>query len=252
LAEIHSVSDLDTALFPLPSVIMKSDDLTNLEQELERRGLAPSVRAAMRNAKIAVVDDHVDDLEGMLDGLRREGFSNLVKIPELESVNELLSAGYDLVILDLVGVARAVTEADGVGVLAAIKRASPATAVLVVSGNAISPALAADLRQADLIRTKPVLPGDLAADAETLLRVRTDQYWAGFAILKELNRLEPELRERLGWKARIALWWNSMRLARQLANQDPGVIQRLIKISDAVSRLGAIAVRITSVTNAIR
>ncbi|HEV2146117.1 MAG TPA: hypothetical protein VGR37_01735 [Longimicrobiaceae bacterium] len=231
---------------------MKADDLANLEQELVRRGLAPAVRMGIRNAKIAVIDDRIEDLRSILDGLRREGFSNLVEIPEVKSVNELLTAGYDLVILDLVGVAQSVTEADGVGVLAALKSSSPATAVLVVSGNAISPALAEGLRQADLIRTKPVLPADLAADVETLLKVKNDQFWAGLAVLREINRLEPEFRERLGWKERAMLWWNSMRLARQLANRDPSVIQRLIKISDTVSRLGAVAVRITSITSAVR
>lgn len=231
---------------------MKTEDLTNLEQELAQRGLLASVRAEIRKAKIAVIDDRVEDLKGILDGLRREGFTNLVEIPEVRSVNELLTAGYDLVVLDLVGVAESVTEADGIGVLAAIKRASPQTAVLVVSGNAISPALATELRQADLIRTKPVLPADLAADVEALLKVKNDQFWAGLAVLKEVYRLEPELRERLGWKQRAMLWWNSMRLARQLANRDPGVIQRLVKISDVVSRLGVIAVRITSITNAVR
>lgn len=230
---------------------MKTSDLRDLEVELERRGLAPSVRASIRNAKIAVIDDRIDDLRGMLDGLRREGFTNLVEIPEVVSVSDLINASYDLIVLDLVGVASGISGSDGVGVLSAIKAASPSTPVIVVSGNSITPSLSTALVRADAIRNKPVMAVDLASDVESILRRTHDEYWAGLAVLKELHALDPTIREHLRWHQRLLLGWHINRLARELADRDTNVTRRLLKIASGLSQLGAMAARVTSIVRAV-
>ena len=222
---------------------MTKEDIQRLEEELRSRGLSSSVRTAIRNAKIAVVDDHIEDLKGVLDGLRAEGFNNLVEMRTLSSVNALLEADFDLVILDLVGIAPSISAYDGVGVIAALKKANPALPVLVVSGNTITPNVARLLNEADLIRSKPVLPVELAHDVSELLCIRKDEHWAGVAVLNEVHRLQPEIRERLNWQQKLLLGWHINRLAKQIAANSPNVVMRLVKITDIVTKLGAIALR---------
>ena len=224
---------------------MTKEDLRLLESELDRRGLSSSVRTAIRNAKIAVIDDHIEDLKGVLDGLRAEGFNNLVEMRGVSSVNALLELDFDLIILDLVGIASGISAHDGVGVLTAIKKADPVLPVLVVSGNAITPNVARQLNEADLIRSKPVRPVELAQDVSELLRVKKDEYWAGVAVLNELHRLQPDIREKLSWQHRLMLGWHVHRLSKQIASGSPGILHRLLRITDIVSRLGTVALRVT-------
>lgn len=219
--------------------------LAELKATLATRGLSEDVRKKIRNAKIAIVDDRVEDLHSFIEGLQREGFTNLVEITSVESVNALLDQDFDLIVLDLVGVATDSSIQDGVGVLAAIKRTDPALPILVVSGNTVTPDVSADLSKADLIRTKPILPIELASDVEMLLRARYDAYWGAFAILHEVRRLTPELQDKLSWSERIRLWYYCHRLAADIRDRRPDVIERIVKVTSIASRLGLVAVRIT-------
>lgn len=223
---------------------MNRQDIGELEAELRRRGLSPSVRASIRNAKIGVVDDHIEDLRGLLDGLRAEGFNNLVEMREVESVNSLLEADFDLVILDLVGVAPSISAHDGVGIITALKRADPALPILVVSGNTVTPSISHRLNDADLIRAKPVRPVELAQDVSDLLCVKKDEFWAGVAVLHELLALQPDIREKLGWRQRLLLGWHISRLSKEIA-ANRSVVTRLVSVADIVSKLGAVAIRVT-------
>jgi hypothetical protein len=69
---------------------LKASRLDELERLLQARPLLPDVRRGIRRARIAFIDDQIDQLKGLLDGLRAEGFTNLVEFAEVQSVNQLI------------------------------------------------------------------------------------------------------------------------------------------------------------------
>ena len=146
-----------------------SSVLKELKSLLEDRGFTPEMNQAIREAKICVIDDKIDDLKSLMDGLRREGFNHLIEKQQVDSINEILREKYDLIILDLTGVATDLSKDDGIGVLAELKQHDPALPILIVTGSTTPPELTAILSKADLIRSKPVLPADLSSDVESLL-----------------------------------------------------------------------------------
>ena len=153
-------------------------DLNILENQLDQRGYSQEVRVAIRNARICIIDDRIDDLRGVVSGLKNEGFTNIVEVEQVNSIEELLEKRYDLVVLDLRGVAVQISSADGYGVLQHLKSAQPALPVLVLTGSTTPPDKVNVIALADLIRSKPVKALELVSDVEQLLRPYKDQHWA--------------------------------------------------------------------------
>ena len=225
--------------------------LKELEKELNGRGYTSEVRRLIRNAKICIIDDKIDDLESFIDGLKTEGFTNLIEKSHVESINELVENGYELIILDLKGVAEDISADDGIGVLDVLKQSAPALPILVISGTTTSPDKARILNQADLIRTKPVLPADLASDVEEILKMRKDPYWAGLAVLKELHRLKPEIASNLTWVEQIQLWWLQRTIIKKIEKHGDNIISKILKVASIVEKLGSLTIRILTIANGL-
>lgn len=222
--------------------------LQQIEKNLIKRGFAPSVKEAIKNSKICIIDDGVHDLRSLIKGLKAEGFNNLVEKKKVTSINELLRENFDLVILDITGIAKDISAEDGIGVLMELKRNNPALQILVVSGSTFTPELSQKLNQADLIRNKPVLPTDLAADVEELLKFRKDEYWAAFSILKELRYLQHEISDKLGFWEIIKLKILQFRITKNLESFDSSVTNKLIKVAEIITKLGTISLRIVKIS----
>lgn len=225
--------------------------LKDLEKELSKRGFSTDVRKAIRNAKICIVDDQIDHLKSFMDGLRKEGFTNLIEKNRVESVNELLESGYELIILDIKGVAEDISSDDGIGVIETLKQSDPALPILVISGTTTPPDKAKTLSQADLIRTKPVLPADLASDVDDILKTRKDLYWSAFGVLKELQRIQPEIRQDLCMTDKIRLWFLQRSIINKIKKHDESVASKVLKVASVVGKLGSIAIRIITIANGI-
>ncbi len=225
--------------------------LKELEQELSQRGFTPDVRKAIRNAKICIIDDQIEHLKSFIDGLKKEGFTNLVQKNCVESVNELLESGYDLIILDLKGVAEDISAEDGIGIIETLKQSNPTLPVLIISGTTTTPDKASILSQADLIRTKPVLPADLASDVDDILKTRKDLYWSAFAVLKELKRIQPEISQDLSIPDKIRLWFLQRSIINKVIKHDESVASKVLKVASVVGKLGSIAIHITTIAKGI-
>jgi len=225
--------------------------LKELEQELNQRGFEQDVRKAIRNAKICIIDDQIDHLRSFMDGLRNEGFTNLIEKPHIESVNELLESGYELIILDLKGVAEDISADDGIGIIETLKQSDPALPILVISGTTTLPDKAKILSQADLIRTKPVLPADLASDVDDILKTRKDTYWSAFTVLKELQRIQPQIKQDLGVMDKIKLWWLQRSIINKIKKHDESVTSKVLKMVSIVEKLGSVAIRIVTIGKGI-
>lgn len=225
--------------------------IKELEQKLIQRGITPDVRKAIRNAKICIIDNQIDHLKSFLEGLKKEGFTNIVDKNHVESVNGLLDDGYDLIVLDLKGVAEEISSNDGVGVLESLKRSDPALPILVISGTSTPPDRAHILNQADLIRTKPVLPADLASDVEEILKTRKDPYWSALTILKELERIKPNINTDLAFTDKLKLWWLQHRIIKKIDKHGGNIISKVLKVASIVDKLGSIAIRIVTIAKGL-
>jgi len=225
--------------------------LKELEKELCRRGFSTEVRKAIHNAKICVIDDQIEHLKSFIEGLRKEGFTNLTEKSHIESVNELLESGYELIILDLKGVAEDISAMDGIGIVETIKQVDPALPIIIVSGTSTTPDKAKSISKADLIRTKPVLPADLSNDVEDILKTRKDPYWSAITVLKELQRIKPEVVRNLGYMDRLKLWWLQRGIVTNIKKSDKKVISKVLKAASIVEKLGSLAIRIHAVAQGI-
>ena len=218
--------------------------LEKIEEVLTSKGFPPDVRRAIKNSKIGIIDDRLEDLESFVDGLKSEGYTNLVEKTKVDSVDEIHNQEFDLVILDLAGVANDKFKDDGIGLLTQLKRVEPWLPVLVVTGSTLEPEFAKPLSQADLIRSKPVLPSDLASDVEELLRFKKDSLWAALDTLRELRKLSSDVSEKLSWMQRIKLFYYRYCIEKDLQNSRRSVSDRIVKVASTISPLGTAALRI--------
>lgn len=215
--------------------MLYGDKLKEIEYKLAEKGLSSEVRNAIRNEKICIIDDQIDDLKSMIDGLKREGFTNLVELSKSPAVNELLDAHYDLIVLDLNNVATDLAKNDGFGILNYIKTNSPFQPILVVTGQNISAEKITILNKANLVRQKPVKPSDFASDIEQILRIKKDKFWASIAILNELNAIEIELKNELGFWNKLRLALQRKKLEKKIVAHDPDILDQIQTICKIVS-----------------
>lgn len=228
-----------------------SNVLQDIERDLDRRGVTPEVRKAIHSAKIAVIDDRIDHLKSFIEGLKGEGFTHLVEVQQVESIDALVREEFDLVILDLDGVASDVVDGDGLGVLRELKRIRPALPILVVSGSQPNAEQSRTLRMADAVRNKPIRPGDLAREVEELVKYRKDELWTSLAVLQALRQLTPDLQEKLGAYDRARLRFTEWRLVKGVQKQDPSQRARLIQIAGIVGRLGSVGAKVYGLAHGV-
>lgn len=223
--------------------------LKEIEIDLQNKGLSDEVRRSIRNLKICIVDDRIEDLESLTEGLKREGFSNLTNLSRVPSINELLSENYDLIILDLNEIANEITQDDGIGVLRMLKDRNPMLPILIVTGKKINPEDSVIISRADLVRKKPILASDLADDVETIMKSYKDKFWCGLAILRELYRVDNELKAELGWLDKIKLGFYRRSLEKKLQNRDDDILRKIENIMTIIRIAGSVGNKIKTIAS---
>ena len=226
-------------------------DLESLKRNLEAKGLSQETRNAIRSSKICIIDDKIEDLKSMTSSLRREGFSNLIELARVPSISGILNDNYDLVILDLGGVAEDLSKDDGYGVLSQLKTTNPSLPVLVVTGSTTPPNKVEILNMADLIRSKPVLPAELSADVEIILRNIKDEFWGALEILRELNKIDRRVSSDLSLVDKIKLHFNRKAVIKKLAAEDKNIVTKLINIARITTKIGKAAIKIQRIATAL-
>ena len=222
-------------------------EINRFETSLLDYGIDKEARDKIHNSKICLIDDKIDDLRSMTDGLRREGFSNLVEYNKVGSVNELLSSGFSVIILDLNDVAQDISDDDGFGVLLHIKDKNPLQKIIVVTGQLVTPEKTAVLGKANYVRRKPVKQSDLAHDIENLLKFDFDPYWKALDIIKLINNKHPEIQKSASILQRFKVDQMMRTLSREITSHDPNVIATTAKILGLVKTLGEIGVTLYSI-----
>ena len=169
----------------------------------------------------------------------------------MPSVLELLDGGYDLVILDLGGVANDLSKDDGYGVLDKIKKSEPFLPVLVVTGGTTPPDKINIANKADLFRSKPVLPAELSEDVELILKYRKNEFWAGLEVLMEVNRLNEEIQKNISLLDRVFLYFHRKSIANKIINEEKDIVAKVIKVAKITSKLGKVALKINKLSSGI-
>lgn len=226
-------------------------DLGKIRDHLETKGLSAETREKIRSSKICIIDDKIEDLQGMTSALRREGYNNLIELEEVPSINELLNCHYDLIILDLGGVAESLSKDDGYGVLQNLKISDPYLPVLVVTGSTTPPEKVNIINQADLIRSKPVLPADLSSDVELILIHKKNEFWAGLELLSALNAIQDEIRKKIPLISKIVLHYHKKSIAKKILNDENDIVSTIFKVAKITSNLGKIALKINKIATGI-
>ncbi len=225
-----------------------SIDLTKIRNDLESKGLSTETRANIRSSKICIIDDKIEDLQSMTASLRREGFNNIKEFSKVPSVIELLDSNYDLIVLDLGGVAEDLSRDDGYGVLQNLKSSDPFLPVLVVTGSTAPPNKINILSQADLVRSKPILAAELAGDVELILRYKKNEFWAGLEVLTELSKISMQIQKNISFVDKVILHFHKKSIANKILNEEKDVVGKLIKVANITSKLGKIALKIKKIT----
>lgn len=140
--------------------------------------------ALKKRVRIVVIDD--DQQAFPIEGLRAEGYA-IDYWPRVESLDRLERGDYDIIVLDIGGVASHLAEGDGLSVLQHLKARNPIQVVVAFSGQSFDlgkqqffrladdslnkPATLLACKQAidHLIETKLTVP-QIWAEVETLLR----------------------------------------------------------------------------------
>lgn len=113
----------------------------------------PNLATIRKRVKIIVIDD--DKNAFPVKALQTEGY--MVEYwKEVQSLDKLENGEFDIIVLDIGGVAQHLSEEDGLGVLKQIKRRNPAQVVVALSGQTFDIGKSAFFKQADDVLTKPV------------------------------------------------------------------------------------------------
>jgi DNA-binding response OmpR family regulator len=231
--------------------MLTDKELKKIEIDLHDTGLPESVREEIRKSKICIIDNALDDLKSLHDNLKKEGFNNIEKHKSAPAINKILNSHYDLIILDLNDVANEITEEDGIGVLKMLKERQPSLPILVVTGQRISPDDHPALNNADLIRKKPILAADLASDVETILKLSRDKFWGALSILRELNKVDIELKKEIGFIKRWQLHSVRKSIEKKLTHREEDIVDKIKKLASILKNVGTLTHRIIQISTLI-
>jgi len=149
-----------------------------------------------KRARILVVDDDEQAFPYRL--LQREGY-NVQYWSRIESLKELESGEFDLIVLDIFGVAsQEISINDGLGVLEHIKKYNPAQLVIAYSGQKYDFSQASFWRIADDYLGKPSSLVECKEKIDTLLKnsFTPERYWGEIVqVLSEAGVNQKQLRQ---------------------------------------------------------
>jgi|SRR3989344_215011 len=111
-----------------------------------------------KSGKLLFIDDEEGAVKPYIAHLRDEGFTNIVHMTNVATLNEVLQHAPDLVFLDIAGVGSTLDPKDeGLAILKYIKKQTPWTRVVILSGSQFRADKAPDLASADVCVTKASL-----------------------------------------------------------------------------------------------
>jgi len=191
-----------------------------------------------RRTKVLVIDDDPDSFPYGL--MRREGYS-VEHWPKVESVTPLQEGQYDIIILDIQGVATHISPDDGLAVLELIKDANPSQIVVAFSSHSFDLSKNRFWRRADDSLCKPVDLAMCKRLVDSLIESkRTPQhYWASVVAMLTQQGLTPRQIQRVEHHVASAL-------DKRDINGVSGSLKRVVDHADTAVKVVAIGVKIAA------
>ena len=152
---------------------------------------APSLSELKKRTKILVIDD--DENSFPFELLRREGYS-IEHWPRVESLMALEEGQYDVIILDIQGVAKHISQDDGLGVLDLIKKTSPSQIVVAFSSHSFDLSKTRFWKMADDSLCKPVDAATCKRLIDNLIETKRTphHYWSAIVDLLNSQGASPK------------------------------------------------------------
>lgn len=157
---------------------------------------------AKKKARILVIDDDPNSFP--VDLLKKEGYA-IDSWEHVESLEKLEEGKFDIIVLDISGVAEDYCEDDGLGILRHLKKYNPAQIIVAYSGQSFDLGKHEFFKLADDSLTKPVdaVKCKEVIDALLLEKYTVEHYWEGLRQIlmasdlpsKRLDEIEHELAE---------------------------------------------------------
>ncbi len=186
--------------------------------------LNPDLR---RLVKILVIDDDPNSFP--IEILRNEGY-NLEYWPEVKELSKLENGYYDIIVLDIQGVAQRYNREDGLGILQHIKTRNPAQIVVAFSGQTYDLSKNKFWKMADECLAKPIDATKAKATIDDLLDAEriVKHYWGVVVQLlrndgvddRGIEKLEHEIVDLVEKKQTAQL---APRLSKILTNTETAV-----------------------------
>ncbi len=136
----------------------------------------PPLPELRRRTRIVVIDDEPDSFPVAL--LRKEGYA-IEQWEAVENMSDLTDGKFDIIFLDIHGVAKHLSEEDGLGIIEHVKHLQPYQIVVAFSGDSYDLSKNRFFAMADDTLAKPI---DVAKCKELVDRLieakhRPDYYW---------------------------------------------------------------------------
>lgn len=138
-----------------------------------------------KRTRILVIDDDKNSFP--FEIIKKEGYA-VDYWPRVERLNALERGDYDIIILDIGGVAKDYTQEDGLGILEHLKEVNPSQIVVAFSGQSFDLSKNRFWRMADDSLSKPVDATKCKRTIDNLIenRMTLEHYWQ--AITQILKR----------------------------------------------------------------
>lgn len=191
-----------------------------------------------KRAKIVVIDD--DKNAFPTKALQSEGFT-IEYWPKVQSLTRLEQGDFDIIVLDIKGIAGKITELDGFGILQRIKKVNPSQIVIAFSGETFDIGKTQFFKLADDVLAKPVdtLKCKQVLDDLILEKFTVDHLWGSVATLLR--------REQISDKAIAALETQLCSLIKNGDTPDYNqVAKSVIEKADVALRLASLLAKIAA------
>jgi DNA-binding NtrC family response regulator len=199
---------------------------------------APPAAEIIKRTRILVIDD--DPHSFPIETLKREGYA-IDHWPKVQNLRTLEEGQYDIIFLDIQGVAQEYSKDDGLGVLEHLKEVNPSQIVVAFSAHSYDLSKNRFWRLADDSLSKPVEAAKCKRLIDNLIESKRtpSHYWQAIVTLLQRQGLTAKQIERVEDK-----------VARALAKKDQkGIMEALepvVKNTELVVRLAGIAMKIAA------
>lgn len=201
--------------------------------------LPPPVAELRKRTRIVVIDD--DPHSFPLDTLRREGYA-IDHWPRVERLQTLEDGDYDIIFLDIQGVAQEYCKEDGLGILEHLKQVNPSQIVVAFSAHSYDLSKNRFWRLADDSLSKPVEAAKCKQLIDNLIQTKCTpaHYWAGIAELLRRQGLNDKQIRRIEGMVAHAISKKDRRAIRE-------TLDAAVKSTELAVRLVGIALKIAAI-----